>query len=103
MEPSAVISRRPSQPAPQPRGAGAGKRIAVVMIGLAAVARLPASSRTQQHAIMFAIALGAAAGLARDSQASSRARLVAWDKRQQQRHLRTVKAQAKRLADGVTG
>jgi hypothetical protein len=41
-------------PALHSRAASSGKRIAVLVIGLAAVARLPGNSRTQQHAIMLA-------------------------------------------------
>jgi hypothetical protein len=86
----------------QSRSASSGKRIALLMIGLAAVARLPGNSRTQQHAVMLGIVLTAVAGLGQDSQAHSRARLAAWDKRRNQRYLRTVKAQAKKLSDGAT-
>jgi hypothetical protein len=97
------MSPGPSQQAPRSRASSSGKRIALLMIGVAAVARLPGNSRAQQHAIMLGIFLGAAAGLTKDSQAQSRARLVAWDKRRNLRYLRTLEAQAKKLGDSVTG
>jgi hypothetical protein len=86
------ISRRPDRPVRRLRAASRRRDAVIVVIGLAAVARLPWDSRTQQHAIMLAIGLAAAAALARENQARSLARLVAWDQRQNLRQSRVLKA-----------
>jgi hypothetical protein len=86
------ISRRPDRPARRLRAASRRRDAVIVVIGLAAVARLPWDSRAQQHAIMLAIGLAAAAALARENQARSLARLVAWDQRQNLRQSRVLKA-----------
>jgi hypothetical protein len=91
------------KPAQRSWSQNSGKQLAMLMIGVAAVARLPGNSRTHQHVIMVGLVLAAVAGLGRDSQTRSRERLVAWDQRRHQRYMRTVKAQAKKLGDGVTG
>jgi|GEM_PF-1543087 hypothetical protein len=63
------------------RAADRGQQVALIVIGVAVLAHLPRERRTWQHAIMLAIGLAAAAGLAQESQARSLARLVAWDQR----------------------
>ncbi len=92
-----------AKPAQRSWSERSGKQLTILMIGVAAVSRLPGNSRTQQHVIMVGLVLAAVAGLGRDSQTRSRERLVAWDQRRHQRYMRTVKAQAKKLGDGVTG
>jgi hypothetical protein len=86
------MSGRPNGSARRLRAAGRRRRAVIVVIGLAAVARLPWDSHAQQHAIMLAIGLAALAALARESQARSLARLAAWDQRQNLRHPRAAKA-----------
>jgi hypothetical protein len=88
----ALSSLRHDDTSRQSSSANRGKQLAILVIGLAAVARLPGNRRAQQHAIMLAIVLAAMAGLARDSQARSFERLTAWDKRRNVRYLRTAKA-----------
>jgi len=53
----------------------------MVVIGLAVAARYARDARTYETAIMVVITVAAVAGLGRASQASSFARLAAWDKR----------------------
>jgi hypothetical protein len=53
----------------------------IAVIGLAVVARLPLDKGVQRTALTIAIGLAAAASLARENQAASLARLVAWDQR----------------------
>jgi hypothetical protein len=53
----------------------------MAMIGGAAAARIARDRRTYERVIIFALVLAAAAGMARDNQARSLARLAAWDKR----------------------
>ena len=60
-------------------------------VGLAALVSLPWNQRAREHAIMLAIGLAAVAGLAREAETHSLARLIAWDHRRYQRYLRTLK------------
>jgi hypothetical protein len=53
----------------------------IAVIGLAVVARLPLDKGVQRTALTIAIGLAAVASLARENQAASLARLVAWDQR----------------------
>jgi hypothetical protein len=64
----------------------------MAMIGVAVAARIARDPRTYERLLVFAIAVAAAAGLARESQTRSMARLVAWDKQRAMRELRRVKA-----------
>ena len=50
----------------------------------------------KRRATLLVVGLAAAARLAQNGQANSLARLVAWDRRQQVRILRTVKGKAQR-------
>ena len=69
--------------------AGRRRRAVLYGIALAALGAQLRDRRTQQHAIMIAIGVAAAAGLARESQTRSLGRLLAWEERQYQRYLRT--------------
>jgi hypothetical protein len=51
------------------------------MIGGAAAARIARDRRTYERLIVFALVLAAAAALARENQARSQERMVAWLKR----------------------
>ncbi len=84
-----------AESARQSRAASRERRATILVVGLAAVARLPRDPRFQRHVIVLVIGLAAAARLTQDSQANSLARLAAWDKRQQARILRTVKGKVK--------
>jgi hypothetical protein len=64
----------------------------MAMIGAAAAARIARDPRTYERLLVFAIAVAAAAGLARESQTRSMARLVAWDRQRAMNELRRVKA-----------
>ncbi len=55
------------------------------------VARILRDPRTQEAAIMAAIAVAAVAGLGKASRAKSFARLIAWDKRRAANELRKLK------------
>ncbi len=72
------------------------QRMAWLAVGLAAAVRLPRDPRFQRRVIMLAIGLAALGGLARNGQATSLARLAAWDKKQQLRAIRVVKGKAGR-------
>ena len=79
-----------SEVSARPRIGGDRRRHAALFATvLVALARLPRDKRFQERAITLVIALAAAAALARESQARSLARLAAWDKRRNQRDLRT--------------
>ena len=71
------------------------RRTAMLVVGLAAVARLPRDPRFQRKVIVLVVGLAAAARLAQNGHTNSLARLAAWDRRQEARILRTVKGKAK--------
>jgi hypothetical protein len=76
----AAAPRHPAAAARRPSTA-TQHHMTMVVIGLAAAARLARDNRTYEMAIAALIALAAAASLARASRARSFARLAAWDKR----------------------
>jgi hypothetical protein len=80
-----------TEPAPPTPAANRNQRIAWLMV----VARLPRDPRFQRAVIMLTIGAAALVSLARNNAAASRARLAAWDKRQQIRHLQTAQRKAK--------
>jgi hypothetical protein len=65
------------------------------MVALATVAHMLRSRRFYKRVITVAIALGALGQIGQQNQASTRARLAAWDKRQVQRLERKAKAQGR--------
>jgi hypothetical protein len=72
---------------------GADHRTAVRLIVLGAVVHLLRSRRFYQRLITVAIALGALGQIGQEDEASTMARLAAWDKRQIQRLERKAKRQ----------
>ncbi len=66
--------------------------VVMAMIGAAIVARIARDPRTYERLLVFAIAAAAAAGMAREGQSRSMARLIAWDKQRTMRELNRVKA-----------
>ena len=80
-----------------PRAAGADHRAALRMVALATVVHMLRSHRFYQRVITVAVALGAVRRIGQENQASTMARLAAWDKRQVQRLERKAKRQVKRL------
>jgi hypothetical protein len=76
-----VISRVPAGLVHQSPTASGQPKVVMAMIGLAAAARIVRDRRTYERVVIFAIVVAAAAGLARENQARSRARLVAWYQR----------------------
>ncbi len=87
-----MISGAPAGLAHQPPAASGQPAVVMAMIGVAVAARIARDPRTYERLLVFAIAAAAAAGLARESQARSMARLIAWDKQRAMRELRRVKA-----------
>ncbi len=77
--PVTMTARR--SPARRTWSANSQRQVIMVVIGLAAAARLARGSHTYEHAIMVAIGLAAIAGLGRAGRARSFARLATWDKR----------------------
>jgi hypothetical protein len=71
--------------APRSRGSALGNRAALVRIGMAATAHMLRSRRTYQRLAVAAIGAVALTRIGKESQASSLARLQAWDKKQLQR------------------
>ncbi len=82
-----------------PRAAGGNHRAAMRMVSLATVVHMLRSRRFYQRMITVAIAVGALRRIGQENQASTKARLSAWDKRQVQR----VERKAKRQGQLVKG
>jgi hypothetical protein len=74
----AVISHAPTGLAHQPPAASRHPKMAMAMIGAAAAARIARDRRTYERLIVIALVLAAVAALARENQARSQERLVAW-------------------------
>jgi len=90
------VTPRAAGLARKPQGTSSGRRVSLVLIGLAMAARLARDTRTHETAIVLVLVVVAVAGLGRASQASAFARLAAWDKRQNASELRrTLKGAAK--------
>ncbi|MGH3152111.1 MAG: hypothetical protein ACRDOB_15490 [Streptosporangiaceae bacterium] len=85
-----------TEPSRQPLAANGDQRMAWLVVGLAASARLARDPRFQQGVIMLAIVLAAWTGVARNGKATSLARLVAWDRRQRERLERMGKDKVRR-------
>lgn len=64
--------------APKPPDVSQEQKVALAVIGVAAVARFVRDRRTYERVILLAIVLAAMAGMARASQDRSAARLIAW-------------------------
>jgi hypothetical protein len=79
----------------RPRAAGADHRAALRMVALASVVHMLRSRRFYQRMITVAIAVGALRRIGQENQASTVARLAAWDKRQVQRLERKAKRQGR--------
>ena len=79
----------------RPRAASADHRAAMHMVGLATVVHMRRSRHFYQRVITVAIALGALKPIGQENQASTMARLAAWDKRQIQRLERKAKRQGR--------
>ncbi len=67
------------------------RRVVTYAVVLAAIARLPKDRRAQEIAITLAIGIAAAVVMARQSNARTLERLVAWDQR---RHAKLPEAKA---------
>ena len=75
------------------RAAGGDHRAAMRVVALATVVHMLRSRRFYQRMITIAIAVGALRKIGQENQASTVARLSAWDKRQVQRLERKAKRQ----------
>jgi len=78
-----------------PRGARADHRSAIRMIALATVVHMLRSRRFYARVITVVVAVRALGQIGKENQASTTARLAAWDKRQLQRLERKAKAQGR--------
>ena len=93
LTPGAVTTRGPNAQARPP--GPASRQNVMKLVGLATVARLPWDRRFQVQVITLAIALAAAARIAREGQTTSFARISAWDKQRNLRALLKPKAALK--------
>ena len=91
----------------QARAAGGGHRTALRVIALAAVAHMLRSRRFYARIVTVVIAVRALGQIGQENQASTVARLSAWDKRQvqrlerrAQRHVRAIKGSAEMARSG---
>jgi len=85
------VSPQAAGAASEPHEASSGHKVSMAMIGLAVVARVLRDKRAHETAILVVIAVAAARGLGKASQAKSFARLAAWDKRRSANELRKLK------------
>ncbi|HEY4849815.1 MAG TPA: hypothetical protein VII22_03420 [Streptosporangiaceae bacterium] len=79
---SAVIPLRPGEPSPQSLAASRRRNVIMVVIGLAAAARLAREGPGGKQVILVVIVLAAATGLGREGLGN----LAGWYKRQAQRN-----------------
>ena len=87
------MTPRAAAPAREPQVTSSGRRLSMVLIGLAVATRLARDTRTHETVIVVVIAVAAMAGLGKAGRASAFERLVAWEKRQNAAELRrTLKA-----------
>jgi hypothetical protein len=75
-----VMSTGPTGPAHKLPGLSGQQKAVLAVIGVAAATRMARDRKTYERAIVFALVLAAAAGLARAGQVRSISRLMAWDK-----------------------
>ena len=92
---TAGLGRQKAAAGRRPRAAGADHRSALRMVALATAVHVLRSRRFHQRVITVAIALGALRRIGQENQASTMARLAAWDKRQVQRLERKAKYQGR--------
>lgn len=87
------MTPRAAGPARKPQATTSGRRLSLVLIGLAVATRLARDTRTHETVIVVVIAVAAMAGLGQAGRASAFERLLAWEKRQNAAELRrTLKA-----------
>ena len=97
--PLAIIAAGSSRPAAQPGDSGFDGQVALGLVGLGVVAHVLRSRRFYEKVAVAAIVLGALRGIGQDNQASTMARLQAWNQRQIQRMERETQRQGR----AVTG
>ena len=100
-------ARTPSKATAAAEGGSAGNRTAMRMIVLATVAHMLRSRRFYARLITVVVAVRALGQIGHENQASTMARLTAWDKRQvqrlehkAQRHVRAIKGSAEMARSG---
>jgi hypothetical protein len=87
-----VISSGPTGMAHPPPAASRPPKVVMAVVGLTVAARMARDRRTHERMILLAIAVAAAASLARTGQVRSVARLIAWDRQRALAEQRRVKA-----------
>jgi len=75
-------SSGPAGSAHKSRSLSRREKVVLAVIGVTAVTRMARDRRTYERVILVALALTAAAGIARAGQVRAMARLIAWDKQQ---------------------
>ena len=119
--PVAITAQGSSGSAPRPGTSGRGSKAALGLVALGLVGHVLRSRRFYEGVAVAVIALGALRGIGQENQASTMARLSAWNKREMQRlehnaerqmrrverkakrQMRRVKRKAKRQAAAVKG
>jgi hypothetical protein len=77
-----AMSSGPGGSAHKPGSLSRREKVVLAVIGMTAVTRMARDHRTYERVILIALALTAAAGIARAGQVRAIARLIAWDKEQ---------------------
>jgi hypothetical protein len=95
--PQAIVAEGSSSPAPRPGASGLHTKTAWGLVGLGLVGHMLRSPRFYETVAVTAIAVGSVRQIGQQNQASTTARLAAWNKREMQRLERKAKREMQRL------
>jgi len=95
--PQAIVAEGSSSPAPRPGASGLHTKTAWWLVGLGLVGHMLRSPRFYETVAVTAIAVGSLRQIGQQNQASTTARLAAWNQREMQRLERKAKREVERL------
>ena len=95
--PQAIVAEGSSSPAPRPGVSGLHTKTAWGLVGLGLVSHMLRSRRFYETVAVTAIAVGSLRQIGQQNQASTTARLAAWNQREMQRLARKAKREVERL------
>ena len=95
--PQAIVAEGSGSPARRPGASGVDTKMAWGLVGLGLVGHMLRSPRFYQTVAVTAIAVGSLRQIGQQNQASTTARLAAWNQREMQRLERKAKQEVERL------
>ena len=95
--PQAIVAEGSSSPPPRPGASGLHTKTAWGLVGLGLVGHMLRSPRFYETVAVTAIAVGSLRQIGQQNQASTTARLAAWNQREMQRLERKAKREVQRL------